>query len=228
VQVTQEIKQTPINNVHNADVLNFMRSDFSKVVEVGSSSGALARAYRQINPTCNYVGIEIDANYAEASKQHCTEVIHGNVEKLSDDAFRKLGDAQCWVFADALEHLYDPWQLLRRIKSNARADVEVVACIPNAQNWGIQACLNSGRFIYQDSGLLDRTHIRWLTRITILDLFQSNGFRVAEMISRILSQPSEDMLAGIRQIARASGTDPEMAVQDAIPFQYVLRAMTAD
>jgi hypothetical protein len=76
--------------------------------------------------------------------------------------------------------------------------------------------------------LLDRTHIRWLTRITILDLFQSNGFRVAEMISRILSQPSEDMLAGIRQIARASGTDPEMAVQDAIPFQYVLRAMTAD
>lgn len=228
MQATQEIKQTPINSTHNVDVLNFMRGDFSKVVEVGSSSGALALAYRKINPTCSYIGIEIDASYAEASKQHCTEVIHGNVEKLSDDAFGKIADAQCWIFADALEHLYDPWQLLRRIKSDACADVEVVACIPNAQNWGIQSCLNSGRFIYQDSGLLDRTHIRWFTRLTIFDLFHANGFRVVEMISRILQQPNDEMKAGIRQIARASGADPEVAVQDAIPFQYVVRAVATN
>lgn len=228
VLATQEIKQTPINNIHNVDVLNFMRGEFSKVVEVGSSSGALALAYRQINPSCNYVGIEIDEGYAEASKLHCTEVIHGNVEKLSDDVFRKLGDAQCWVFADALEHLYDPWQLLRRIKNNAHGGVEVIACIPNAQNWSIQSCLNSGRFIYQDAGLLDRTHIRWFTRLTIFDLFQANGFQIVEMISRILSQPSDDMAAGIRQIARASGADPDMALQDAIPFQYVVRAVAVN
>ena len=227
MQATQAIKQTPINSIHNADVLNFMRGDYSKVVEVGSSSGALARAYRQINSSCNYVGIEIDEGYAEASKQHCTEVIHGNVENLSDLDFRKLGDAQCWVFADALEHLYDPWQLLQRIRGNSRADVEVIACIPNAQNWSIQACLNAGQFVYQDAGLLDRTHIRWLTRITIIDMFQANGFRVVQMISRILNQPSQDMMDAIRQVARASGADPEMAVQDAIPFQYVLRAVAA-
>ena len=228
MQAAQAIKQTPINNIHNVDVLNFMRGDYSRVVEVGSSSGALARAYRDINPSCSYVGIEIDEGYADASKQYCTEVIQGNVENLSDVDFNKLGDAQCWVFADALEHLYDPWQLLRRIKSNSRVGVEVIACIPNAQNWSIQACLNAGRFIYQDAGLLDRTHIRWLTRITILDMFQANGFRVVEMISRILSRPSQDMMDAIRQIARASGADPEMAVQDAIPFQYVLRAVAAD
>jgi len=225
VQTTQEIKQTPINNVHNVDVLNFMRPDFTGIVEIGSSSGALARAYRNINPACSYVGIEIDEDYAEASKQHCTEVIYGNVEKLPDETFKKLGDAQCWVFADALEHLYDPWQLLRRIKQNARSSVEVIACIPNAQYWGIQSTLNSGRFIYQDSGLLDRTHIRWLTRITILDLFHANGFQVVEMISRILQKPSEQMITGIRQIASASGADPDLAVQDAIPFQYVVRAV---
>jgi predicted O-linked N-acetylglucosamine transferase (SPINDLY family) len=228
VQPTQDIKQTPINNVHNVDVLNFMRTDFTGIVEVGSSSGALARAYRTLNPACTYVGIEIDEDYAEASKQHCTEVIYGNVEKLPEETFNKLGDAQCWVFADALEHLYDPWQLLRRIKHNARSGVEVIACIPNAQYWAIQSTLNSGRFIYQDSGLLDRTHIRWLTRITILDLFQANGFQVVEMISRILQQPSEQMIAGIRQIANASGGDPDMAVQDAIPFQYVVRAVAVD
>jgi predicted O-linked N-acetylglucosamine transferase (SPINDLY family) len=226
VKPTQDdIKQTPINNVHNADVLNFMRGQYSGVVEVGSSSGALARAYRDINPGCRYVGIEIDADYAEASKVHCTEVILGNVEKLSEQAFAQLGDAQCWVFADALEHLYDPWQLVRRIKAHATQGVEIIACIPNAQYWGLQAALNSGRFIYQDSGLLDRTHIRWMTRITMIDLFQANGFEVKEMIARVLDQPSPALMEGIRQIAQASGNDPEQAAADAIPFQYVLRAV---
>ncbi len=227
VHTVQGLKLTPLNDVHNVDVLNFMRGDFSAVVEVGSSSGALARAYRSINPGCTYVGIEIDTDYAEASKQHCTEVIYGNIEKLPDESFKKLGDAQCWVFAEALEQLYDPWQLLRRIKHNARASVEVIACIPNAQYWGLQSCLNSGRFIYQDSGLLDRSHIRWLTRITILELFQANGFQVVEMISRIHHQPDENMAAGLKQLARASGVDPDIALQDAIPFQYVVRAVAA-
>jgi len=170
------IKQTPINNVHNADVLNFMRDNYNSVVEVGSSSGALAKAYLNINSKCKYIGIEIDEDYAEASKQFCTEVLSGNVENLSDQDFQKLSDAQCWVFADALEHLYNPWRLIERIKNNASSGVDIIACIPNAQYWGLQSVLNSGRFIYEDSGLLDRTHIRWLTRMTILDLFNSNGF----------------------------------------------------
>lgn len=221
----EEIKQTPINNVVNMDVLRFMQPSYAGVVEVGSSSGALARAYRDINPACTYVGIEIDADYAEASRRHCTDVILGNVEKIDDDAFSRLGDAQCWVFADALEHLYDPWQLLRRIKANARQGVEVIACIPNAQYWALQSTMNSGRFIYQDSGLLDRTHIRWLTRITMIDMFNANGFEVKEMIGRMMQLPSPEMTEALRMMATAAGNDPDMAVQDASPFQYVIRAV---
>ena len=225
VQGESDMKQTPINEVHNVDVLNFMRPGYRGVVEVGSSSGALARAYRALNPASDYVGIEIDADYAEASKRHCTEVILGNVEKLPDQTFERLGNAQCWVFADALEHLYDPWQMLRRIRRHARQGVEVVACIPNAQYWGLQACLNSGRFLYQDSGLLDRTHIRWLTRITIINMFETSGYRVEQMISRVLNPPGPDMQAALRLMAQAGGADPELAVQDAVPFQYVVRAV---
>jgi predicted O-linked N-acetylglucosamine transferase (SPINDLY family) len=227
VQEDQEIKQTPINEVHNIDVFNFMRPGYRKVVEVGSSSGALARVYREGNPDAAYVGIEIDAGYAEASKRYCTEVILGNVEKLPQETFTALADGDCWIFADALEHLYDPWQMVRKIRANARDGVEIIACIPNAQYWGLQSCLNTGRFIYQDSGLLDRTHIRWMTRITMIDLFQANGFRIEQMISRILNPPGPEMQAAIRAMAAAAGADPELALQDAIPFQYVIRAVAA-
>lgn len=222
----RSMAQTPINSIHNVDVLNMMRADFGKVVEVGSSSGALAHAYRQKNPACrNYVGIEIVEEYAERSKDFCNEVIYGDVEKLSDSQFSQLRDSDCWVFADALEHLYDPWKLLKRIHEHRTGAVEIIACIPNAQNFGVQSCLNSGRFIYQDAGLLDRTHIRWFTRLTIYDLFASCGFQIVNMIARNFHAPNPEQTAAIKQMAQAFGADPDQALADAVPFQYVLRAI---
>jgi hypothetical protein len=219
------MQQTPINDIHNVDVLGFMGKNYANVVEVGSSSGALAKAYHAINPACCYTGIEIDKDYAQASKKHCNRVILGNVETLSEAVFAKLDGAQCWVFADALEHLYDPWKLLARIKASAAPGVEIVACIPNAQHWGIQTCLNSGQFVYQNSGLLDRTHIRWLTRITILEMFRSSGYQVEQMIARVMHQPAPLVAQAIRSLASASGADPDTSLQDSIAFQYVVRAV---
>ncbi len=225
VQPLEDMKQTAINNIHNVDVLNMMRPGLPSVVEVGSSSGALALAYRANNPATKYTGIEIVEEYAEASRPNCSDVICGNVEHLSDAVFAGLADAQCWVFADALEHLYDPWKLLKRIRLNAAGPLEIVACIPNIQHWGIQSCINSGNFLYQDSGLLDRTHIRWFTRVSILHMFQSCGYQVTAMTVRRFHDPSEATLAAIRQMAVAGGADPEQAVADALVFQYVVKAV---
>lgn len=220
------MNQTPINNVHNADVLHLMRPDYKRVIEVGSSSGALAKIYRDLNPAVHYTGIEIDREYAEASKAFCTDVIFGNAEHLPPETFQSFADGDCWVFADALEHLYDPWKLLAKIRSGASGPVEVIACIPNAQNWGLQSCLNGGNFEYQSSGLLDRTHIRWFTRITMIKLFESAGFRVEAMTARIMQAPGPDVVAAIRALATATGNNPDMAEQDCVPFQYVLKAVS--
>jgi predicted O-linked N-acetylglucosamine transferase (SPINDLY family) len=225
VQPIEDMKQTALNNIHNVDVLRMMRPNLKRVVEVGSSSGALALAYRQTSPNSEYVGIEIVKEYADASRQHCTEVILGNVEHIPDEQFKGLASGDCWVFADALEHLYDPWKLLKRIRLNAEGPLEIVACIPNVQHWGIQSCINSGNFLYQDSGLLDRTHIRWFTRVSILHMFQSCGYQVTDMTVRRFHQPAEATIAAIRQMAVAGGADPDQAVEDAMVFQYVVKAV---
>ncbi len=226
-QPLRSMSQTPINQIHNVDVLNMMRANYKKVVEVGSSSGALAHAYRINNPHSEYVGIEIVEEYAEKSRDYCTDVIYGDIEKLNDAEFAQLANADSWVFADALEHLYDPWKLLKRIQQHKTGPVEIIACIPNAQNWSVQTLLNSGKFVYQDAGLLDRTHIRWFTRLTIYDLFASCGFQVVNMIARNLPGPNEAQVEAIRQMANAFGHDPDQALQDAIPFQYVVKAIAA-
>ena len=220
------MKQTPVHSGYNPDILNIMSGSYDRVVEVGCSSGALAKAYKSSNPKCIYTGVELDPDFAEIAKSSCNEVICGNIESLAEDEFLRLFPSDCWVFGDALEHLYDPWELLRKIRSNLASSAQVIACIPNAQHWSIQARLSSGAFRYEDQGLLDRTHIRWFTRTTIIEMFESTGYKIVEGYPRIFDEPSrEKVLPSIRAMALAIGIDPQQAVDDAIPLQWVIKAM---
>lgn len=205
-----------------------MPQDMKRIVEVGCSSGALARAYTAMNPGTVYTGVEIDPDYAEISREHCDEVICGNIESLDEKAFLGLFPSDCWVFGDVLEHLYDPWALLKRIRPHLPGNAQLVACIPNAQHWSIQARLNAGLFRYEDKGLLDRTHIRWFTRITSAELFESTGYKIIEMLGRVLEEPDrERFFPAIKMMAEIAGTNPERAVRDSIPYQWIIKAVPA-
>jgi SAM-dependent methyltransferase len=222
------MEQTPLRDYFNADLLALVPVDATRVVEVGCGSGAMAREYRKRNPACQYVGIEIDPVYADASRFYCDEVLVGSIESLSDEVFKTLFPSSCWIFGDVLEHLYDPWAVLRRIRASIAPKACIVACLPNAQHWSVQARLNCGEFVYEDLGLMDRTHIRWFTRKTALRLFESTGFRVVEGGSVVVQETHrEAALAGVRAFAQAIGTDVETAANDATAFQWLIRAVPA-
>src|SRR6185312_10077477 len=226
--IVRTMKQTPIHDNYNAELLALMPMNISRVVEVGCGSGALASAYLKLNPDCEYVGLEIDSDYADVARPRCSRVVVGNIEHLTDEQFASLVPSDCWVFADVLEHLYDPWSALRRIHQSVPAHGSVVACIPNAQHWSIQIRLNTGEFRYEDAGLLDRTHIRWFTRRTIGELFRSTGYEIVEGGGRVFEEEHRAMgLAGVRALAEAIGADVDEAVADATPFQWLVRATPA-
>lgn len=220
------MRQTPIYDFHNAELMALVPKDATRVIEVGCGGGALAREYLKVNPRCDYIGIEIDAGYAEIARKVCSSVVVGDIEHMSDEVFNPLFPCSCWIFGDVLEHLHDPWSVLRRIRKLLPSDSSVLACIPNAQHWSVQARLNCGLFRYEDAGLLDRTHIRWFTRITALELFHSCGFQVVDGGRRLMEMPHADAgLAGVRAMAEAIGANVEAAVSDAIPVQWIIRAM---
>jgi hypothetical protein len=220
------MEPTPINLDANGDLLKVMPFDAGWVVEVGCSGGGLAREYRKLNPRCQYTGIEISEAFAKVARAHCTRVLVDNIERMSDEMFQTLAGSDCWVFGDVLEHLNDPWAVLRRIRSSLASVASVVACIPNAQHWSIQAALNCGHFRYQDRGLMDRTHIRWFTREGIDEMFASCGYAIVDGLCRILDEPyREAALVGVRAFAETIGADPDKAAADATPLQYVVRAV---
>lgn len=220
------MNQTPVHDRHNPDLLRLIPLDAHKVVEVGCSSGALAREYKKLNSICRYVGLEIDPTYVALAKLHCDEADVVDIEAVDQLFWERHADADCWVFGDTLEHLRDPWQVLRHIRSILPEHGVVVACIPNAQHWSLQVKLSIGDFRYETSGLLDRTHLRWFTRQTIVELFEGAGFAIDEGIPRVFDEPErERFLPFIRGMAQATGSNPDVAVSDALPLQHVIRAI---
>ena len=212
---------------YNPDLLALMPAG-RKILEVGCSTGALAQAYQQKNGQTDYWGIEFDPKAADMAKRYCSQVTALDVESMSDKELAELSTRNCWVFGDVLEHLRDPWRLLARIRKVLPADGCVVVSLPNAQHWSVQAKLAIGDFRYTDGGLMDRTHLRWFTRATMLEMFQNAGYRIEAGGPRIFNEPARDKaLPAIRMMAEAMGLDPQQAVNDALPLQYVLRAVPA-
>ena len=222
------LKQTPVHESHNPELLALMPPQAKHVLEVGCSSGALAREYKKVNPGCWYSGIDIDQDYVDLATRYCDTAICADVEAEGFD-LRTTGDGvDCWVFGDTLEHLRNPWGVLKEVREFIPLDGSIVACIPNAQHWSVQAKLSRGDFIYEDSGLFDRTHLRWFTRKTIFDLFESSGYELVDGVPRIIGadQPGVDrVLNAVGELAACSGEDPEIAIEDALPLQYVVRAV---
>ncbi len=220
------MEQTPVHEHCNPDLLRLIPVSSRNLIEIGCSSGALAREFKKVNPACNYLGIDIDPGFVDLARRYCDGVLSMDIERANEDFFIGQSGRDCWIFGDALEHLKDPWRLLRRIRERLPSHGCVAACIPNAQHWSLIANLSIGEFRYQESGLLDKTHLRWFTRKTIVDLFSSSGFRIVQAVSRIFHEPARDrFLPLIGQLAKAGGEDPAVAVNDAIPVQYVVRAV---
>ena len=81
-------------------------------------------------------------------------------------------------FNDVLEHVVDPWQLLRDTHGFLTPTGQILAAIPSIQYAPVMWKLVHGRWDYGDTGTLDRTHLRFFTRATMIEMFQGAGFQV--------------------------------------------------
>lgn len=222
------MQQTPMHDQYNHDLLALMPLHARRIMEVGCSSGALAHAFKQKVADAHYRGLEIDPDYAAVAQTRCDECVVADIESVGEDFWEAQTDRDCWVFGDTLEHFKDPWAVLRRVRAAMPEGACVVACIPNAQHWSLQARLSVGAWDYADSGLLDRTHLRWFTRRTLGPLFADCGFRIEHIAGRIFNEPQrEHFLPIIGQLAARQGVQAEQAMNDAKALQYVLRAVPA-
>lgn len=146
----------------------------AKVLEIGPATGFVSKVLTQRG--CSVTGIEKDPVAAAQASRFCARMIEGDIEQL--DLTDLLGEERFDVvmFGDVLEHLQDPKTVLKKIQPFLATDGKAVASIPNVAHGSIRLALLRGRFDYTDTGLLDRSHLRFFTRRSIAQLFDEAGY----------------------------------------------------
>lgn len=212
----------------NADLLAAIPKSAQWVLELGCGAGALGQAFLQsVNPQASYVGVEMMSGPAQLAREHLQRVIEGNLELLANDALDlSEGCLDTLIYGDVLEHLIDPWAELQKRKSLLKPKGTVLACIPNIGHWSIVAKILTDQWHYEDRGILDRTHLRFFTRATVRDLFESAGLKVTRI--KGLEQAASSGQAFAQKLAPSLeelGLDARYFRANAAVYQWLVKAV---
>ncbi|MDA8290389.1 MAG: class I SAM-dependent methyltransferase [Actinomycetota bacterium] len=158
------------------EMLRFVPRGIERLLDVGCGWGGFGHAVKTRDPAVEVWGVEVSATACESARDRVDRVVHGPFpDALGSDA----PHFDCVVFNDVLEHLVDPWHALERTRDLLAPGGVVVASIPNVRDLRVVAPLVLlGRWQYTDTGLLDRTHLRFFTLSSVVDLFRSAGYSV--------------------------------------------------
>lgn len=178
------LQATPYRGHHLlAEALLDRIPDSATVFEAGVSSGYFARVLTTNGHTVD--GFDIDPDMAEAARSVCRQVWVGDLGRFDIDGLFADGAYDAVVFGDTLEHLPDPGAVLTALRPKLRPGGWLVVSVPNVANWAIRLQLLAGRFTYRDRGILDRTHLRFYTRRTLVDLLASSGYTVDSVTASV-------------------------------------------
>jgi SAM-dependent methyltransferase len=217
----------------NGDLLRLMPPDARVVLEVGSGTGALAEAYRRINPDVRYLGIEkLPAAAHEASENSRIDRMFTGDAAVVEPTHLGLSEidprVDCLVFGDVLEHMADPWTVLARLAQWVREGGHVLACIPNIQHYSVVLNLLRGKWEYRDEGLLDRTHLRFFTLEGMRELFAHAELKVFDIQPRWWPDASFDRFQQVMApVLTSLGIDSTAFATQTRAVQYVVRAIRA-
>jgi O-antigen biosynthesis protein len=211
------------------EIVSFIDETPGLVLDVGCGGGATGRIVKQKFPGSRVVGIESNARAAEQARRYLDDVICEPidtapvVERLSGERVDLV------LLLDVLEHLYDPWRSLLRVRSWLTPGVRVLASVPNVRNLVTLDGLAAGRWEYEANGVLDITHIRFFTKTSLRELFEETGYAVLEM-SPLFRTESVDPYILARRSGRLTTRNLSISYRDRedleelYAFQYVVDA----
>lgn len=163
------------------EIRAFVPVDAKRILDVGCWRGAFGAALKQ-GAQREVWGIEIDEEVAEIARTRLDRVIVGEAVRAMHDLAGEYFDAI--TMNDVLEHLVRPDLALEMAKQllNPQTGV-IVAAIPNIRYFHEFMRIAVGKdFPMEDSGIFDRTHLHFYTKLSIRRLFEESGFSINHLV----------------------------------------------
>lgn len=160
------------------DIIELIPPGTKRILDVGCGFGLMGKKLKDKLGAVEVVGLEMEESAAEVAKKNLDKIIAGNVEDI------KLpfgsGYFDCLVYGEVLEHLKDPWKILKEHARCLKKGGYCIASLPNISHYSIIQDLLKDRWDYKDSGILDSTHLRFFTINGIRKMFTGAGYVIED------------------------------------------------
>ncbi|MGC3979180.1 MAG: class I SAM-dependent methyltransferase [Paludibacteraceae bacterium] len=157
----------------------------STVLEFGSATGYYTRFMKE-ELGCEVTCIEKVPAMAEIGRKIAKKMIVANLEcdewekELQESTFDYI------IFADILEHLTQPEIIIKKAVKLLKDNGYILTSIPNIGHNAVLLKLRDAEFDYNETGLLDNTHIHFFTKKSIFDLFARSHLYCVEEQNKLI------------------------------------------
>lgn len=170
------LKNNYQNNIRN-DIIEFIKNKNIKpknIFEFGGGSGFTSEKLCEIFK-CNAINLDLNIPELRSLK---IDHIEGDINKI--DLTKKVNNNKFDLILalDFIEHIDDTEKVMNIIKSISKKNTYLVISVPNVKNFRIPFNIYfKNSFPRKDSGIFDKTHLRWFTKQDIKNLINLNHFK---------------------------------------------------
>lgn len=204
-------------NIRLVSSIKKQKNELFTVLEVGCDCGANLMQIKNLYPKAEIFGIEINSKAAEIASAF-GEIASGNIEDYNLPYEKKSFDYI--LFGDVLEHLRNPEKVIAYCRQYLKPQGKIIANIPNLMHYTVLKGLVNGDFTYQDTGLLDRTHIHFFTYNEILKMFSRAEYKIEECVPILMPGISEKDTQFVAQMIEIGNCEIFMY----LAYQYLVVA----
>ena len=195
-----------------------------RVLEIGAGPGSMTKVLRD-QFGCRVTAIEIDEESIQSLTPFSERVYRLDLNDVSwPGSLESEAKFDVVLAADVLEHLYDPWTALQRMKGFIAPGGHLIVSLPHAGHNAIIASLLNENVEYRESGLLDKTHIRFFGMTDIQNLFRGAGLSIVEA-QFVVRFPENMELAHAWQSIPAATRTQLLKNKFGFVYQVVIKAM---
>jgi len=196
----------------------------SRVLDLGTGPGVLGR-YLAETLACQLDGVEYNALAAQLAAPCYRRLEVADLEQVSLASLFGGSTYDYIICADILEHLRDPGRLVEQLAGLLEPSGRLIVSIPNVAYAGLIADLLADEFRYVTEGILDKTHLRFFTRRSLLAFLAEHGFMACNQDSVHVDLRQSEFRARCLDGFPPALVRGLLARPDALTYQFIIEAV---